>query len=343
MPRTGVSLDDVAQSIHSLEKAGLNPSIRLIREKLGKGSLTTIAEHKRAYEADRAEGPGEALPDPIARGLIAGAQRHWQELVDAAQAEIDAVRETAAAEQLILETKLADASNELAGLHDKLGAQTAAVADLQAARRDQAAALEAQAGLAQEKDVQIARLTAENGALTDRLTQLKEQNGQIHAALSEAQAEHARLSERLESQAAEFAKDRAALQAQAQADQSQRTALADKVREANDARHLAEKAATDLESRAVQSERECQRLIQVLTENEDQIRSLTGTAGELRGRLAAAEERLANDNQVFERRLDESAAHAATLKSALEDAQRLMRQYAGIDPAKARSSKRKNK
>ena len=57
MPRTGVTYDDVADSIHRLEKAGLNPSIRLIREKLGKGSLTTIAEHKREYEIANADTP----------------------------------------------------------------------------------------------------------------------------------------------------------------------------------------------------------------------------------------------------------------------------------------------
>ena len=77
MPRTGVTYDDVAESIHTLEKAGLKPSIRLIREKLGKGSLTTVAEHKRAYEAERAEGPTEALPDPIVKHLIKGAQAYW--------------------------------------------------------------------------------------------------------------------------------------------------------------------------------------------------------------------------------------------------------------------------
>ena len=43
MPRTGVSYDDVAESVLTLEKDGLKPSIRLIREKLGKGSLSTIA------------------------------------------------------------------------------------------------------------------------------------------------------------------------------------------------------------------------------------------------------------------------------------------------------------
>ncbi len=89
MPRTGVSYDDVAESIHVLEKAGLKPSIRLIREKLGKGSLSTIAEHKRAYDIEAQKGPAESLPDPIAKGLIKGAEAFWQELVEAAEDEID--------------------------------------------------------------------------------------------------------------------------------------------------------------------------------------------------------------------------------------------------------------
>ncbi len=99
MPRPGVSYDDVAQAIHVLQKAGLNPSIRMIRETLGMGSLTTFAEHKRAFEADQAQEPSEALPDPIARHLIKGAQAYWQELVEAAEAEIEQVRRQADAEQ----------------------------------------------------------------------------------------------------------------------------------------------------------------------------------------------------------------------------------------------------
>lgn len=51
MPRTGVAYDDVAESIHALEKAGLIPSIRLIRE----NSAGESHNHRRAQARPRGQ------------------------------------------------------------------------------------------------------------------------------------------------------------------------------------------------------------------------------------------------------------------------------------------------
>ncbi len=127
MPRTGISYDDVSDSIHTLEKAGLKPSIRLIREKLGKGSLTTIAEHKRRFESERDVGPSDSLPDPIARGLLVGAGQYWQELVDAAELEIDATRQAADSQVEELKTRLDTALQVTSTLQDELGSKLSAM------------------------------------------------------------------------------------------------------------------------------------------------------------------------------------------------------------------------
>ena len=51
MARTGVTAEEVAAAVESLQSAGLAaPSIRMIRQKLGRGSLTTLARHKRELE-----------------------------------------------------------------------------------------------------------------------------------------------------------------------------------------------------------------------------------------------------------------------------------------------------
>jgi len=56
---------DIATAYDALVDAGLQPSIRAIRERLGNtGSLKTIADHVRELKAERWQAPGLALLDP---------------------------------------------------------------------------------------------------------------------------------------------------------------------------------------------------------------------------------------------------------------------------------------
>ncbi|MDD2539731.1 MAG: DNA-binding protein, partial [Desulfuromonadaceae bacterium] len=54
MPRLGVSFDEVAAVADSMMAEGLTPTIRIVRERLGTGSLNTIHNHLTAWR--------EALP-----------------------------------------------------------------------------------------------------------------------------------------------------------------------------------------------------------------------------------------------------------------------------------------
>lgn len=94
MPQRGVTLAEVEAAVQSLRAAARPVTARSVRHALGdRGSLTTLAAHLRAVRKQEAEQEAEdevrprlALPDALAEGLMRGAERHWAELNDAAQA-----------------------------------------------------------------------------------------------------------------------------------------------------------------------------------------------------------------------------------------------------------------
>lgn len=344
MPRTGVNYDDVKTAIQILEKAGLNPSIRLVREKLGKGSLTTIADHKRTFEAERSEGPTEALPDPIAKSLIQGAQGYWRELVDAAEGEIDAARQAADADVGALKTQLQKAEHETSALQDSLGTKISALDALEKSGKEQMTAYAIQSKDLQAKDVDIARLETELKALRLQHDEVAAELRSTNNTLTESESERARLDERLERQATEFAKEKTTLQKHFKEYRGRLVTMSDDNHEANGARRRAEKLAITAEQRASETERENQRLGQELADAKDEARLLTEKVGEFRGQLGTIDERQADDRKGFERLLSEKDERANALGDALSEAQNLVRQYVpkGVNLAQELIEERKS-
>lgn len=90
MPASGISEADVASAMSGLKTAGIGePSIRMIRQKLGKGSLTTIQRHKRAIDSEqRIKNSG--VPDPIQETILNAVGTIWDELSESADQIISA-------------------------------------------------------------------------------------------------------------------------------------------------------------------------------------------------------------------------------------------------------------
>ena len=285
MPRTGVSYDKVSACIQVLEQAGLRPSIRNIRDRIGRGSLTTIAEHKRTYDADREDGPAETLPDPIAQGLMKGAEAYWHELVEAAQAEIDRAEEKAA--ELIASAQQAttDIKEQCDALQDELGSARATQSELETAVRALTGERDALEAQRQEHALSIAKLTE---ALKAAETLAEERSTQItalHAALDRERAEHAQLAEqlneRIDAQALDHARELAANQEQL-GDLNQRLSAA-----SNDAemqREAAQQLKTELAKRddaAVRLQSDTDRLNADVSALRKDNRALTTANGKL--------------------------------------------------------------
>ena len=88
MARKGITESDVAEAIAALMNAGIKqPSIRMIHQKLGQGSLTTISRHKRALEFEQRSTDSE-IPNRVHTAIADAVQSIWDELSEAADAAI---------------------------------------------------------------------------------------------------------------------------------------------------------------------------------------------------------------------------------------------------------------
>ncbi len=257
MPRTGVSYDNVVESIHVLEKAGLNASIRNIRERIGKGSLTTIAEHKREYELASSNTPREALPDPIAKGLMKGAEAFWQELVDAAEAEIAKVQESANEKVATLTARVSELEASLANALEALNGESLAkkaVEDTLVAAESARSDLESRL---QAISTELAAMSARLDEARQVVEKANADRDHLASELKDAEGEVARLLERNDNAASKHASELAKLNSDLADATSKNEALSDKL---DVARQAVEKAAQDAREQAASAkatDKEC--------------------------------------------------------------------------------------
>jgi DNA repair exonuclease SbcCD ATPase subunit len=77
MPRIGVTFDDVAQAATKLLSTGESPSVLKVREILGTGSNSTIAEHLKIWRQQKSEQRTVALPEGIPKALLPPLETMW--------------------------------------------------------------------------------------------------------------------------------------------------------------------------------------------------------------------------------------------------------------------------
>ncbi|MEL7025300.1 MAG: DNA-binding protein [Pseudomonadota bacterium] len=319
MPRSGISYEDVEAAINTLEKAGLTPSIRLIREKLGKGSLSTIAEHKRAFDANRATGPGPAIPDPVAKHLLAGAQSFWQELVDAAEGQIEAIQANSDDHKRELQRELEDAQHALSLTQDTVGELQAKLGDCDTRLTEMRKILAERDETLSEQAILVSRLQTERDATIEQRTTLQSELESTRTALASAQAEAAQLSERLERQAVENSKDKVTLQKHFNEYKDRLVTMSDERRQALDAQRVAEKHATAMDKQAEEVIRESERLKRELTDAQDEVRLLTETIGEVRGEVSTLQATSSRQLADRDAKLEALQEEVETLKSQVRD------------------------
>jgi chromosome segregation ATPase len=95
MARPGINYEDVRQAaVHLLEK-GINPSIQRVREALGTGSNSTIAEHLKRWQQELTEAPRTVLPPSIPEAVMTALEAFWRIAVEQADAIYQEQREQA--------------------------------------------------------------------------------------------------------------------------------------------------------------------------------------------------------------------------------------------------------
>jgi chromosome segregation ATPase len=101
MSRAGVTLLDVEQAALKLQGRGKNPSVDAIREVLGTGSKSTIAQHLRNWKAQQTEPQGKLPQDLLA--LVSGL---WERLNLKAEKHINEIKEYCSHREFALKQSL---------------------------------------------------------------------------------------------------------------------------------------------------------------------------------------------------------------------------------------------
>ncbi len=115
MGRIGINFDDVKEKAHQLQGRGKIPTVDAIRDLLGTGSKSTIAQHLKAWKAEEKNGEGN-LPQELL-SLVTGL---WERLnAKAEQRIIDIQRESEEKTKLLQQTLIHN-QNDQAQLKSKL-------------------------------------------------------------------------------------------------------------------------------------------------------------------------------------------------------------------------------
>lgn len=106
MARFGVTYQDVANAVNQLVGQGKQPTIDAIRQFLGTGSSTTIANHLRKWRAEQDGTQTLASQENLPHELLAMIKGLWQRVLSHAEEQIFMVKQTADTETTQLKQAL---------------------------------------------------------------------------------------------------------------------------------------------------------------------------------------------------------------------------------------------
>jgi hypothetical protein len=129
MPRLGVDYEIVKHAAVKLLSQGIAPSVQKVREELGTGSNTTIAEHLKVWRDEYAKKTVHHLPANMPKELISAFEVLWQTAMEHAQNHLVEHKKTMESERdLALQNKKA-AEKAIADLQSKLAEASHAIKD----------------------------------------------------------------------------------------------------------------------------------------------------------------------------------------------------------------------
>lgn len=115
MGRSGVTLQEVKQAALQLQGKGKNPSVDAVREVIGSGSKSTIAQHLRDWKAEQSQPSGKLPPDLFA--LVTGL---WERLNLQAEKRITEVKAASFQQLQELNHDLAKVHQDYANLQKRI-------------------------------------------------------------------------------------------------------------------------------------------------------------------------------------------------------------------------------
>ncbi|NJN46087.1 MAG: hypothetical protein HC808_05950 [Candidatus Competibacteraceae bacterium] len=92
MARPGIGYEEVKAAAVKLLEQGVNPSIQRVRELLGTGSNSTIAEHLKRWQQECTERPHLAVPAAVPEAFANVVESFWQVALEHADARYQQLR-----------------------------------------------------------------------------------------------------------------------------------------------------------------------------------------------------------------------------------------------------------
>jgi chromosome segregation ATPase len=120
MARLGVDYETVKQAAVKLLSQGAAPSVQKIREMLGTGSNTTIAEHLKIWRDEYAQKTIHHLPATMPKELISSIEVLWQTAMEQAQNQLAAYKQSLESEHEVLQQTQRETEKNAAGLKQKM-------------------------------------------------------------------------------------------------------------------------------------------------------------------------------------------------------------------------------
>lgn len=306
MARVGVSYDEVKAAALAILATGEQPSLRSVRDALGRGSNTTISGHMARWRATEQPIPEDVPAPDVSAAVAAAIQDDKERAIAAARAPLLARIASMEGEAQLVRDESNASEDEIERLLEQVATLTT--------ERDQAAALAGERAeeirrltdaLATERTakdelvLKAATLQLKTESQTEQLAELKTAlagaQGELSAAAKGRQDAETKLAGLVEKEAAERARadeltTRVKRAEQRAEELDQRAQEAEKeakvaVRDANTQRLTAEATQARLEAAA----RDLTAAREALTSARADTRKALDEAAELRGRLAALE------------------------------------------------------
>ena len=201
MPRIGVDYDTVKQTAVKLLSQGNTPSVQKIRDVLGTGSHTTIAEHLKVWRQEYANQQIQYLPANMPQELIAAMETLWQVAMAQAtqqltevKADLDQQQAQLCLDKTAMEKLITELRAQLADTQVKSDQQASTIQQLQTAlavsQEQTQHHLQAREATQQQHDKHINRMHKEKNDLIEQSDALALEIRMVNHQLVEQSKEH---------------------------------------------------------------------------------------------------------------------------------------------------------
>ena len=186
MPRPGITPEQVFAAASALRDRGQTVTVQAVRQVLGAGRFTTVAQHLRAWRAHTEAPPPLVLPPAIEAAATQTLTTVWTAACTLARQEIDTIRAGAATQEQAAQAAIQEALQEVARLE-------ACVRETEAARHAQASAIEEWRTQGAACEAALAACRATITERDARIAELKTDLAQAHERHAQKSAECGRL------------------------------------------------------------------------------------------------------------------------------------------------------